>query len=116
MGHLVFFKQRGHSPIHLVGHFAGTLHDFPRIETDLSHLEAIGLGLAQRLVQFRIAQQGLGGNAPPVEANPAQFFFFDHRGVEAGLCGLDAGHIPAWPRSNHQDVKLIVHEKISRVE
>src|SRR6185312_5659031 len=53
-------------------------------------------------------EQGLGGDAAPVQADAAEQFALDDGGLEAQLCGADRGHIAAGARTNDDDVEIHV--------
>ena len=58
---------------------------------------------------LRILQQGLGGNATPVQAHTAQVFLFNQRRFQSQLARPDRGHISAGTPTNDDHIKVL-HE------
>src|SRR6516164_2488109 len=57
------------------------------------------------VIDFRRAQQRLGRDAAPVEADAAEVGFLDDRGLEAELCCADRGDIAAGSGADDDDVE-----------
>src|SRR3546814_10821720 len=56
------------------------------------------------------AQQRLGGDAPPVEADAAQILTLDDRGLQAELRRADRRDIAAGARAENNDVVSVNHD------
>ena len=77
-------------PLRRCGYAARALHDLGRIRRDRAfELEAVILGVLRVMQDFSRAQQRLGGNAAPVEADAAQMLTLDDGGLEAKLRRAD---------------------------
>src|SRR3989304_365258 len=63
------------------------------------------LGGRHVVIDFGRAQQCLGRDAAPVEADAAELIALDDGGLEAELRRPDRGHVSARPGADHQDVK-----------
>jgi hypothetical protein len=84
------------------------------IEADVIRLQPIVLGVLHVMVDLGRAQQGLGGNAAPVEADAAEIRALDDRGLEAELRRADGGDVTAGAGADDQDVEAGVgHEMLS---
>src|SRR3954471_17863180 len=57
------------------------------------------------VIDFRRAQQRLGRNAAPVQADAAEIGFFDDRGLEAELRGADRGDVAAGAGADDDNVE-----------
>src|SRR5690349_18220331 len=57
---------------------------------------------------LRRAQERLGRNAAPVEANATEIFALDNRGLESELCRSNGGDVTAGPRPDDEDVVCVV--------
>src|SRR5438874_12954944 len=57
------------------------------------------------MIDLGRAQQRLGRNAAPVEADAAEIGFFHDRGLEAELGGADGGDIAAGAGADDDDVE-----------
>src|SRR5216684_6462665 len=64
---------------------------------------------------FRRAQQRLGRDAAPVQANPAQIGFFNDRGLETKLRRANGGDIAAGAGTDDDDVEGCVGHVYSLV-
>ena len=68
------------------------------------------------MIDFSRPQQGLGGDATPVEANAADVLTLDDRDFETQLCRADGGDITSWASANNQYVEVSVgHVSVSLV-
>ncbi len=61
----------------------------------------------QLVIQFRGMYQRLGGNAPDVQAHPAQWAPFDHRRFRSALGSTNRRHIPAGTRTDDYNIKFV---------
>ena len=59
------------------------------------------------MINFGRTQQGLGGNAAPVQANAAQMFLFHQGNVHAQLRCPDRGHVATWPTAYDDQIKFL---------
>ena len=64
--------------------------------------------VVQQVVDFGGAQQRLGGDAAPVQADAAEVLALHHRGLHAELRGADGGDIAAGPAAQHDDIEVLV--------
>ena len=102
---LVLLQQKGDAAIELGRDPARPLHDRRRIKGHLAlDLEAIGLGMLGVVIDLRRAQQRLGGDAAPVEADAAQMLALHHGCLEAKLGRANGGDITARPAADDEDV------------
>ena len=90
-GDLVLLHQEADAVIEALGDGARALHHGGRIVGDLARREPVILGVLQVMENLRRAQQRLGRDAAPVEADAAEIFALDDRGLEAELRGADGG-------------------------
>ena len=71
--------------------------------------------LLQHVENFRRAQQRLGRDAAPVQANAAEIIAFDDRGLESELGGADGGDIAARSGADDDDVEIgLSHSNLAR--
>ena len=107
---LVLLEQKTDAAIQLARHGARALDDSGRIEADLAiDGEAIVLGVVQVMEDFRRAQQRLGRNAAPVEADAAEMLALDDSGPEAELRRANGRDIAAWSAADDEDVVRVSH-------
>ena len=66
--------------------------DLP-VETGLARRKAVFLGVLDLAIDIRRAQQRLGGDAAPVEADAAEVRLFDHRRLHSELRGAFSGKL-----------------------
>ena len=66
------------------------------------------------VIELGGAQQRLGGNAAPVEADAAQVLALDHRGLHAELRRADRRHIAARPGSDHGEIAFMFGHRCPR--
>src|SRR3546814_18449664 len=57
------------------------------------------------------AQQRLGGDAAPVQADAAELGFFHQRGLHAQLRGADGGHVAARPAADDQQIESVLRHR-----
>ena len=74
------------------------LHDLRDIELEIVGAEAELVQPVHQVPDFGRAQQRLGRNAAPVEADAAQPVALDHRGLQAQLRAADGADIAARSR------------------
>ena len=111
--HLVLPEKAGDAAVQAAGNTARALHHGGGIEGHIVRREAIVLGMFHVVIDFRGAQQRLGGNAAPVQADAAQMFALDDGRLEAKLCGADGRHIAAGAGADDENVETVVgHEGV----
>src|SRR5262249_45457901 len=103
--HLVLAHQEADAVIEALRNDARALYHRGRIVADLLGREAIVLRVLQVVENLGRAQQRLGRDAAPVEADAAEIGALDNRGLEAKLRGADRRHVSAWPRSDNDHVE-----------
>ena len=116
---LAFARQRGGAHHHvdlvlleqvpdpageLLGHPARAFHHRVEIVADLLRRQPEFLGPLHQVEHFCRAQQRLGRDATPVEADAAQMLAFDHRGLQPQLRGPDSGHVAPGARAHHDHI------------
>ena len=102
---LVLLHQEADAVIEPLRDAARALHHGLRIVGDLLGREPVILGVLHVVVDFGRAQQRLGRDAAPVQADAAEIGFLDDRGLEAELRGADRGDIAAGPGADDDDVE-----------
>src|SRR4029077_12895589 len=78
------------------------------IVADIVGFETVVLGVLHVMENLGRAQQRLGWNAAPVEADAAQIIALDNRGLEAELGGTDRGDIAAGAGADDYNVEIRV--------
>ena len=58
------------------------------------------------MVELGRLEEGLGGDAPDVEARPAELAALDQGNLQAELGGADRGGITTHPATQDRDVKI----------
>jgi hypothetical protein len=94
-GDLVLLHQVRDALVELFRHCPAPADDLAEIRLHLAGDEAETVGVAHVVQHLARAQQRLGRNAPPVEADAAQELALDDRGLEAELARADRGDIAA---------------------
>ena len=77
---LVLLHQIGHAFGQLLSDLAAPANDRIPIHLGLINAQAEFLGAQEKLIHFGLLEQGLGGNAAPIETGAAQLGVFDQRG------------------------------------
>ena len=108
-GDLVLLHQEADAVVEPFRHRARALDHGGRIEADLLDREPVVLGVLQVVEDLGRAQQRLGRDAAPVEADAAQIFALDDRGLEAELRRADRGDVAAGPGADDDDVEGVCH-------
>src|SRR3546814_11144670 len=95
---LVLLQQEGDSAGELLRHAARPLHHLGEVEGDVLRAEAVGVEIVEDVVDLRRAQQRLGRDAAPVEADAAEMLALHHGrsderrvGKEGGSAGRSGG-------------------------
>ena len=78
------------------------------VEADLLGRQAVVLGVLQVVEDLGRAQQRLGRDAAPVEADAAQVVALHDRRLEAELGGADGRDVAAGPGADDDDVEALV--------
>src|SRR6185436_1207286 len=94
---LVLLHQTLDAGIELAGDLAAAIDDLREVEADLLGGQAVDGRVGEIMIDLGRAQQRLGRDAAPVEADAAQFLALDDRGLEAELGGADRSDIAAGP-------------------
>src|SRR5260370_568300 len=103
-GDLVLLHQEADAVVEPLGYVARALHHRGGIVGDIAGRQPVVLGALQIVKNLRRAQQCLGRDAAPVEADAAQIVALYDRGPEAELGGADRGHIAARAGADDDDV------------
>jgi hypothetical protein len=90
--------------IKLLGHPARAFHHRVNVGSDILSGEAVILGMLHIVENLRRAQQRLGRDAAPVEANPAEVFTLDNGDFQAKLRGTDRRDISAGSGAEDDEV------------
>ena len=109
---LFFSEKAGNAAVQAAGDAARALHHGGGIEGHIVRRKAIVLGVFHVVIDFRGAQQRLGGNAAPVQANAAEVFALDDSRLEAKLGGADGRHIAAGAGADDENVETIVGHEV----
>ena len=104
-GDLVLLHQEGDAARELARDFPRTLDDLFEIEAPFLGGEAVLTEMPEQMRDFRRAQQRLGRDAAPVEADAAEQIALDHRGLHAQLRGANGGDIAARPAADDDHVE-----------
>ena len=98
--------------------FGQLARDLARALDDLGEIEAEILAGKAELVQpvqqvpdLGGAQQRLGRDAAPVQADAAEILALDDRGLEAELGAADRADIAARPASDDDDIECFSHRR-----
>ena len=102
---LVLFHQMADAARKLPRHLTRALDHRVQIEPDLVGAQAKFLGPFHQVIHLGGAQQRLGRDTAPVEADAAHMLAFDNRDIQAKLRCADRGHIAARPRPNYDQIK-----------
>ena len=103
--HFVLFHQEADAVVEPLGDGARARHHGLGVVADIVGFQPIVLGVLHVVENLGRAQQRLGGNAAPVEADAAEIVALDDGGLEAELRGADRGDIAAGAGADDQDVE-----------
>jgi len=98
---LASLARRLDSPAHREDDLLLALHHAWEIDLGLRHPDAELSRVANLAEQIGSGQQGLGGDAPPVETGPAELRALDERHIGAELRGTKRGDIPGGATAEH---------------
>ncbi|MPL73135.1 hypothetical protein SDC9_18928 [bioreactor metagenome] len=104
-GDLVLLQQMRDAARQLLRDPARARDDRVKIIADPLGLQAEFLGAVHQMEDLGRAQQRLGRDAAPVQADAAQMLALDHRDVQPELCAADRRHITPRPRADHDHVE-----------
>lgn len=108
--HLVLLHQEGDAAVQPRGDAARAGNDILDVGGDLAFEgQAVVLGMVGMVENFGGAQQRLGRNAAPVEADPAQMLPLDDRRLQAQLRRTNGGHVSARTRTDNDNVVILSH-------
>jgi hypothetical protein len=106
---LVLLHQEGDAARHGLGHAARALDDLVEVERRLLDRQAVAIQVRQLLEDLAGLQQGLGGDAAPVQADAAKVLALDDRRLQTQLAGADRGHIAARTGADDDDIEFRGH-------
>ena len=101
---LVLLHQVRDALVELLGHAAAAGDDLGEVRLHLAGDQAEAVGVAHMVQHLARAEQRLGRDAAPVEADAAKVLALDDRGLEAELRGADRGDIAAGPGAEDDEV------------
>src|SRR5690606_31140541 len=105
--------QEADALIQLFGHAARTLDDGVEVERRAGRRQTVVLQVAQALELLARLQQGLGGDAAPVQADAAQVLALDDSDLLAQLAGADGRDVTAGARADDDEIKFSSHDQIN---
>jgi hypothetical protein len=109
--HLVLAEEELDALGHLLGDIARAQHDGGEVERDLLDDQADGIGLLDLLVELRALEQGLGGDAAPVQTGAARALHFDAGHFFAQLSGANRARVAR--RAAADDDEVVVRSSVS---
>ena len=111
---LVLLHQVRDALVELLGDGAAARDDLGDVERGLVVAEAVGVGVLHVVEDFGRAQQRLGRDAAPVEADAAEQLALDDRGLQAQLRRADRRDIAAGPRAEDDEVVSVRHSMLPK--
>ena len=99
--HIVLAEQETYAAGHAIDDLAAAFHGHRVVGMEIVERQAELVGALDVGDDFGVFEEGLGGDATPVEANSTEGFSFDNAGFEAQLTGSDGGHIATRPASDY---------------
>ena len=106
---LVLLHQVRDALVQLLGDRAAAGDDLGEVGLHLARDQPEAVGMAHMVQHLARAEQRLGRDAAPVEADPAQNLPLDDRGLEAQLRCADRGDIAAGPGAEDDEVVGVSH-------
>src|SRR5262249_32537385 len=104
---LVFLEEELDALVELGGDLARAADDPVPIQSDRAvELDPPELGLAELLDQLGVGEQGLAGDAPPVQAPAPELGPLDAGDVHAQLRGTDGADIPGGAAADDDEVEV----------
>src|SRR5450759_87728 len=110
--HFILFHEEADAVVEPLGHRARTRDHGFRVVADIVGLQPVVLGVLHVMEYFRRAQQRLGGDAAPVQANAAEIVALDYRSFETELRRADGGHVSARAGADDQNVEIRVSHAV----
>ena len=104
---LVLLQQMRDAGGELLGDRARALHDLVEVEADVVGGEAEFVEMMQQMIDLGGAQQRLGRDAAPVEADAAEMLALDHGDLHSELRGADRRDIAAGAAADDDQVKFL---------
>ena len=98
--------------VELSGDATRTCNDIFDVERHVLDRQSEVVRMVDQVLNFR-RSQGLSGNTPPVQTDTAKMFTFHDSYFHADLRGTDGGYIAARTTPDHDQVVLIVSQRIS---
>ena len=106
---LVLLHQVRDALVELLRNRAAACNDLGEIERRLLVAEAIGVGVLHIMEDLGRAQQRLGWNAAPIEADSAQQLALDDRGLQTELRAADRRDIASGSGAEDDYVVIVSH-------
>jgi hypothetical protein len=110
---LVLPEQVLDAAIELARDLARALDHLREVVADVLGLQTEVAGMLHQRVDLRGAQQRLGRNAAPVQADAAQMLALDQGGLHAELGAADRGDVAARTAADHDHVELVLGHQAS---
>ena len=107
VGHAVLLEQMADAAHQPRSDVAAALLGGPQIHPHLAQHDAVLLRLLQLADQQRAGEQGLGGDAAHVQANPAQLLVLDAGGAQSELGRADGRDVAARAAADDDHVELL---------
>ena len=104
--HSVFLEEHLHAAGHALHHLTASVDGLAEVIPQVVELDAEVGGLVEEAEDLGVSQQGLAGNAPPVEANAAHGVPLNQRGLHAQLARTYGGHVAAGARPHYYEVVI----------
>ena len=105
-GDAVFLHEKRDAVRQALCHFAAARDHFREIETDIVGAQAELARVLHQVVDLGGAEQRLGGNAAPVEADAAETVTLDDRGLHTELGRANGGHIAAGSAADDDEIEF----------
>jgi hypothetical protein len=105
--YLFFFHQPRNAFGQLPGDTARALDYFFDVELYVFRAQAERFEVMHQVINFRRAQQCLGRNTAPIQANPAHMRLFHDGRFHAELRRANRRHIPPRPAADNHDVEIL---------
>jgi hypothetical protein len=99
---LVFAEEELHALGHAGGHVAAALDHAAEVGLGVAHLDAVVLRVVDVFEHLGAFEQGLGGNAAPVEAHAAQFGHLHYAHFHLQLRSANSGYVPPRTAADHE--------------
>src|SRR5690606_28380339 len=108
---LVLFHQELHALAHSVRHPAAPADHGPELMAHIFGVQSIVPGMLEIFEDLGGLDQGLGGDAAPVQTDPAQIFLFYNSCLETQLGSPDSRYISPGATAQNNYIKL-AHSKV----